>query len=70
MFSNGIILGAFEYLFYDANIMGEAFLAVFLHGMLEISSIVIAGSAGLTLANGLIFPAVNACGLKSVTLPF
>ena len=56
MFSNGIILGAFEYLFYDANIMGEAFLAVFLHGMLEISSIVIAGAAGLTLANGLIFP--------------
>jgi uncharacterized membrane protein SpoIIM required for sporulation len=56
MLSNGIMLGAFEYLFFDAKIMGEAFLAVFLHGMLEISSIVIAGAAGLTLANGLIFP--------------
>lgn len=56
MLSNGIMLGAFEYLFYEAHIMGEAFLAVFLHGMLEISSIVIAGAAGLTLANGLIFP--------------
>ena len=53
---NGIMIGAFQYMFYDYGLMKEFFFAVFLHGMIEIPSIVIAGAAGLTLARGIIFP--------------
>ena len=53
---NGIMVGAFQYFFYEHNLLGTSMLAIWLHGTLEISSIVIAGGAGLTLARGLIIP--------------
>lgn len=53
---NGIMLGAFQYFFYEQHLLGTSMLAIWLHGTLEISSIVIAGGAGLTLARGLILP--------------
>lgn len=53
---NGIMLGSFQYFFYEHHLLGESMLAVWLHGTLEISSIIIAGGAGLTLARGLILP--------------
>ncbi|MBX7227438.1 MAG: stage II sporulation protein M [Chitinophagales bacterium] len=56
LLTNGIMIGAFQHLFYEYGLMKEFFLAVFLHGMIEIPSIVIAGAAGLTLARGIIFP--------------
>ncbi|HHM21909.1 MAG TPA: stage II sporulation protein M [Bacteroidetes bacterium] len=53
---NGIMLGAFQYFFIDKGLFQESFLAVWLHGAFEISSIVIAGAAGITMGRGLVFP--------------
>ena len=53
---NGIMLGAFQYFFIEKGLFRESFLAVWLHGAFEISSIVIAGAAGLTMGKGLVFP--------------
>lgn len=53
---NGIMLGAFHYLFYEHGLLGEALLVVYIHGTLEISAIVVAGAAGFVMGNGLLFP--------------
>ena len=53
---NGIMVGSFQYFFYDQDVFMESFLTIWLHGTIEISSIIIAGAAGLTLGRGLIFP--------------
>lgn len=56
LLTNGIMLGAFQWWFYGKGILLTSFLAVWIHGAFEISAIVIAGAAGITLGNGLLFP--------------
>lgn len=56
LFSNGIMLGSFQYFFYAKGLFVESFLTIWIHGTLEISAIIIAGSAGIVLGNGLLFP--------------
>lgn len=53
---NGIMVGVFQYFFIERDLGIESFLTIWLHGTLEISSIVIAGGAGIVLGTGLIFP--------------
>lgn len=53
---NGIMVGAFQYFFFQHGLLGESMLAVWLHGTLEISSIIIAGGAGLVLGRGILLP--------------
>ena len=53
---NGILFGAFIHLFLKAGLLTESLLTVMMHGTLELSSIVIAGAAGMTLGSGLVFP--------------
>lgn len=53
---NGIMVGCFQYFFIARGLGLESALTIWLHGTLEISSIVLAGGAGLTLGRGLIFP--------------
>jgi uncharacterized membrane protein SpoIIM required for sporulation len=53
---NGIMVGCFQYFFVERDLFVESALTIWLHGTLEISSIVLAGGAGLTLGRGLIFP--------------
>ncbi|MFI5149057.1 MAG: stage II sporulation protein M [Bacteroidia bacterium] len=53
---NGIMVGAFQYFFYEQGLFGESALTIWMHGTLEMSAMVIAGAAGLTLGNGLVFP--------------
>lgn len=53
---NGIMLGAFQYFFIERDLFKESFLTVWQHGTLEISCIIIAGAAGITLGKGLLFP--------------
>lgn len=53
---NGIMLGVFQYFFVEKGLFWESFLTIWIHGALEISSIVIAGAAGLTMGSGLLFP--------------
>ena len=56
LFRNGIMLGAFHYLFYQHGLFDSTILTIWLHGTIEITSIVIAGGAGLILGNSLLFP--------------
>jgi uncharacterized membrane protein SpoIIM required for sporulation len=53
---NGIMLGAFQYLFFEYSLGWQSILVIWIQGTLEISSIVIAGGAGLSLGNSILFP--------------
>lgn len=54
--SNGVMMGCFETLFAQHGLLGQSLLAVMLHGTLELSAIVVAGAAGLSLGNGWLMP--------------
>ena len=54
--SNGIMVGAFAHLFAAEGLLADWFRVVFVHGMLELAAIVIAGGAGLTMWNALVRP--------------
>lgn len=56
LFQNGVMLGAFQFFFYQKGILLTSVLTIWIHGTLEISAIVIAGAAGLVVGNSLIFP--------------
>lgn len=56
MISNGVMVGAFQFFFFEKGLFVESFLTIWIHGTLEISAIIIAGAAGLTMGRGLVFP--------------
>ena len=56
MFFNGIMVGAFQWFFKVRGLLLTSFLTIWVHGAFEISGIVIAGAAGITLGNGFMFP--------------
>ena len=53
---NGIMLGAFQYFFISRGLGIESALAIWMHGTMEISAIIISGAAGLVMGSGLLFP--------------
>ncbi|AIY13733.1 stage II sporulation protein M [Cellulophaga baltica] len=53
---NGLMLGSFQYFFFEKGLGWESVRTIWIHGTIEISVIIIAGCAGLVLANGLLFP--------------
>lgn len=56
LLNNGVMVGAFITFFVVRGLFAESILAIMLHGTLELSAIVIAGGAGITLGNGWLFP--------------
>jgi uncharacterized membrane protein SpoIIM required for sporulation len=56
LFHNGLMVGAFEYMFYQHHLGADFFLVVFIHGTLELSAVVIAGCSGFILGNAILFP--------------
>ena len=56
MFSNAVMLGAFQYFFHMRGLLVTSFLGIWIHGAFEISAIVLAAGAGITAGNGLLFP--------------
>lgn len=58
IFYNGIMVGAFQMFFamHDFHILKESLLTIWIHGTLEISAIILAGAAGITMGRGLVFP--------------
>jgi len=56
LFQNGIMLGSFQYYFFARGLGWESVLVIWIHGTLEISAIVIAGTAGMIMGSGLLFP--------------
>ena len=56
LFSNGIMVGAFIYMFVKKGLFWLSFTTIFIHGTLELSAIIIAGAAGIILGNAWLFP--------------
>lgn len=56
LFQNGIMLGAFQYFFHSKHLLTLSAMGIWMHGTIEIFSIVVAGAAGLTMGNSLLFP--------------
>ncbi|MFN8256914.1 MAG: stage II sporulation protein M [Bacteroidales bacterium] len=54
---NGIMLGSFQYFFFEHGLMLESVLTIWIHGTLEIFAIIVAGAAGLILGSSFLFPA-------------
>jgi uncharacterized membrane protein SpoIIM required for sporulation len=56
MFYNGILLGSFLSFYKIKGFLMVAMMTIWLHGVFEISAIIIAGAAGITLGNSMLFP--------------
>ena len=56
LFTNGLMVGVFEFMFFHHDMGFRSLLVIMIHGTLELSAIVIAGYAGLTIGNSLLFP--------------
>ncbi len=53
---NAIMIGSFQYFFYDQGMLWESARTIWIHGTIEISVIIVAGAAGLVFGNGILFP--------------
>lgn len=59
LFRNGVMVGAFQYMFFAKGLGWPSVLVIWIHGTLEISAIIIAGGAGLILGNSILFPGTH-----------
>ena len=55
-FQNAIMLGSFQYFFYEQGVFIESIKGIWLHGAMEIFSIIISTAAGFVLAGSILFP--------------
>jgi len=55
LFYNGVMVGSFQYYFISKGV-GLASIGIWIHGTLEISTIILSGAAGLILGNSILFP--------------
>lgn len=53
---NGIMLGAFQYFFYEHGVLEASLRGIWLHGAMEIFSIIVATASGFILAAAILFP--------------
>jgi len=56
LFRNGVMLGSFQYFFFQKGLLLTSILTIWLHGTIEIISIVMAGGAGIIMGNSWVFP--------------
>lgn len=56
LLQNFIMLGSFQYFFYDKGLLWESARTIWIHGTIEISVIIIAGCAGLVVGKSILFP--------------
>ena len=57
--SNGVMVGSFQYYFFSKGLGWQSVLVIWIHGTLEISSIIIAGASGIVLGNSILFPGTH-----------
>lgn len=53
---NAVMLGSFQYFFYEHQLLWESVRTIWIHGTLEIAAVIVAGAAGIVLGNSLLFP--------------
>ncbi|MDG3581665.1 stage II sporulation protein M [Galbibacter pacificus] len=56
LLQNGIMLGAFQYMFQAEGVLWESIRGIWIHGAMEIFAIVVEGAAGLVLGASILFP--------------
>ncbi|SNS39515.1 Uncharacterized membrane protein SpoIIM, required for sporulation [Belliella buryatensis] len=56
MMRNAIMLGSFQYFFFDQGLLWESARTIWIHGTIEIAVIIVAGCAGIVLGNSILFP--------------
>ena len=56
LFKNSIMIGAFQYFFYEQGVFWESVRGIWIHGSMEIFAIVIESMAGLILGASILFP--------------
>jgi uncharacterized membrane protein SpoIIM required for sporulation len=59
LFTNGVMLGSFQYYFFSKGLGWKSVLVIWIHGTLEISSFIMAGAAGFVLGNSILFPGTH-----------
>lgn len=59
MFNNCIMLGSFQYFFYEKGVFWESVRGIWIHGSMEIFAIVIEAAAGLLLGASILFPGTH-----------
>lgn len=62
LFENGLMVGAFIGFFIHKGFLKLSLTAIFLHGALELSAIVIACGAGMVIGNSILFPGTYSRG--------
>ena len=67
LFQNSIMIGTFQYYFATKGLLITSFLGIWIHGAFEISALVLAAGAGITMGNGWLFPK-NYSRLQSLQL--
>lgn len=53
---NSVMVGVFEQMFYAKGLGQQFFLTVLLHGLLELTALVIASASGIVLGTSILFP--------------
>jgi uncharacterized membrane protein SpoIIM required for sporulation len=56
LFKNCLMLGAFQYFFYQEGVFWESVQGIWIHGSMEIFAIVIESAAGFVLGASILFP--------------
>lgn len=56
MLQNSIMLGSFQYFFYEQKVFWESVRGIWIHGSMEIFAIVIESTAGFILGASILFP--------------
>ncbi|KUG06844.1 stage II sporulation protein M [Solirubrum puertoriconensis] len=56
LFRNAVMVGSFQYFFFAQGVGLKSAMAIWVHGTIEISCIILAAGAGLVLGNSLLFP--------------
>ena len=67
LMQNAVMLGSFQYFFYDQGLLWESARTIWIHGTIEISVIIVAGCAGLVVGKSILFPGTYS-RLKSFTM--
>ncbi len=64
LLKNGIMLGTFQYFMIQEGFLAESASTIWIHGTLEIFSIIVAGAAGIVLGNSIVFPGTYSRGVS------
>ncbi|NAS32886.1 stage II sporulation protein M [Flavobacteriaceae bacterium R38] len=56
LFKNCIMLGSFQYFFYEKEVFWESIRGIWIHGAMEIFAIVIEAAAGIIMGASILFP--------------